>query len=72
MSKEEKYYSFQDILKVLGFDYEFDKKNKKYPFSKGKDNIYFSWGQIIIPKCGIWEMVKNKVSDINESPISEI
>lgn len=26
MSKEEKYYSFQDILKVIGFDYEFKKR----------------------------------------------
>lgn len=72
MSKEEKYYGFQDILKVIGFDYEFDKKNREYPFNRGKDNIYFSWGQIIIPKYGIWKMVNNKVSDINEAPISEI
>ena len=28
MNKEEKYYGFQDILRVIGFDYEFDKKNK--------------------------------------------
>lgn len=25
MSKEEKYYSFQDILEVIGFNYEFYK-----------------------------------------------
>ena len=70
MNKEEKYYVFQDILRVIGFDYEFDKKNKEYPFSRGKDNVYFSWGQIIIPKYGIWKMVNNKVSDINEARIS--
>ena len=29
MNKEEKYYGFQDILRVIGFDYEFDKKNKE-------------------------------------------
>lgn len=72
MKKEEKYYNFQDILKFLGFDYEFEKKDKQYPFHRGKDNVHFSWGQIIIPKYGIWEMVNNKISDINESPIYEI
>ena len=71
--KEVKYYSFQDILKFLSFDYEFDKKNNKiYPFNRGKENVHFSWGQIIIPKYGIWEMVNNKISDIKEELISEI
>lgn len=71
--KEVKYYSFQDILKFLSFDYEFEKKNNKiYPFHRGKENVYFSWGQIIIPKYGIWEMVNNKISDIDKAPISEI
>lgn len=72
MKSDEKYYNFQDILKFLSFDYEFDKKNKEYPFNRGKGNVYFSWGQIIIPKYGILEMVKNKISDIKEQPISEI
>lgn len=69
---KEKYYNFQDILKFLGFDYEFDRAAKIYPFNRGKENVYFSWGQIIIPRYGIWEMVKNKISDIEEYPISEI
>lgn len=29
-------------------------------------------GQVIIPKYGIREMVQNKISDINEKPLSEI
>lgn len=72
MDREEKYYNFQEILKILGFDYEFNKQNKTYPFNRGKENVYFSWGQIIIPKYGIWEMVNNKISDIKKEPISEI
>lgn len=71
MSREEKYYNFQSILKFLGFDCEFI-RSEEYPFTKGKENVYFSWGHIIIPKYGIWEMVKNKISDIKEEPISEI
>ena len=39
---EMKYYSFQEILKFLGFDYEFEKKNRKYPFNRGKE-VTFSW-----------------------------
>ena len=70
--KEEKYYSFQDILKFLNFDYEFEKKNKEYPFSRGKENVEFSWGQVLIPKYGIMKMVQNKISDIQEKPINEI
>ena len=38
-----RYYSFQNILKVIGFDYEFDKKNKEYPFNRGKDNTLRKW-----------------------------
>lgn len=72
MKKEEKYYNFQEILKFLGFDYEFDTKNKIYPFNRGKENVHLSWGQIIISRHGIWEMVNNKISDIKEEPISEI
>lgn len=69
---EDKYYSFQDILKFIGFDYEFNKKNPEFPFWKGRENVEFSWGQILIPKNGIREMVKNKIADINEKPLSEI
>ena len=70
--EEKKYYSFQDILKFLSFDYEFEKKNREYPFHKGKENIEFSWGQVLIPKYGIRQMVQNKVSDIDERPLKEI
>lgn len=69
---EDKYYNFQDILKFLSFDYEFKKKDREYPFHKGKDKVTFSWGQVLIPKTGILEMVQNKISDIKEQPIKEI
>lgn len=69
---EEKHYSFQDILEFLGFDYEFNKEEDQYPFNRNREDIYFSWGEIIIPKYGIKDMVKNKISDIEEKPISEI
>ena len=70
--EEKKYYGFQDILKFLSFDYEFEKPNAKYPFSRGKENVVFSWGQVLIPKYGIMQMVQNKISDIKEKPIEEI
>ena len=71
--KEEKYYNFQNIMKFLGFDYNFDKSNNKgYPFSRGKDNVEFGWGQILIPKYGIRQMVQNKISNIPDKPINEI
>ena len=69
---EMKYYSFQEILKFLGFDYEFEKKNRKYPFNRGKEEVTFSWGQILIPKYGIRKTVQNKISDIKETPITEL
>lgn len=67
----EKYYSFQEILKFLGFDYEFEHKNN-YPFTKNKEDVIFSWGQILIPKYGIRETVKNKLADVKEMPINEL
>ena len=70
--EEFKYYNFKEILKFLGFDYEFEKEHPQYPFSRGRDNVVFSWGQVLIPKYGIREMVQNKVSDIKEKPITEI
>lgn len=69
---ELKYYNFQDILKFIGVDYEFEKEHREYPFNRGKENVVFSWGQVLIPKYGIKEIVQNKVSDIKEMPISEI
>lgn len=72
LDKELKYYTFQDILEFLSFNFEFEKKNPRYPFNNGKENVEFSWGQVIIPKYGIREMVQNKISDIKEKPLSEI
>lgn len=43
LDKELKYYTFQDILKFLSFDYEFEKKVPCYPFNRGKENVEFSW-----------------------------
>ena len=69
---EKKFYSFQDILKFLSFDYKFETKSYGYPFNRKKEDVTFSWGQILIPKEGIREMVQNKISDIKEAPLSEI
>lgn len=69
---EEKYYNFQDILRFLGIEREFESKEKRYPFNMGKEKVEFSWGQILIPKYGIREMVKNKIYDIPENPLFEI
>lgn len=69
--KEEKYYNFKNILEFIGFEYEFENK-RQYPFNHKKDKVTFSWGQILIPKYGIREMVQNKISDKNEKPLSEI
>ena len=70
--EEQKYYNFKDILKFLSFDWEFEKTDRKYPFNRGRDVVTFSWGQVLIPKYGIRQMVQNKVSDIKDKPISEI
>lgn len=70
--EEKKYYTLQKILNFIGFDFEFERSDKKYPFNMGKECIEFSWGQVLIPKHGIDEMVQNKISDIKENPITEI
>lgn len=67
-----KYYSFQDILRFIGIDYQFEKEHKEYPFHRGKDKVVFGWGQILIPKYGIKETAQNKISDIPEKPIDKI
>ena len=73
MSKKEiRYYSFKEILEFLGFKRRFEDKNKKYPFNRGKENVAFSWGQVLIPKYGIREMVENKISNIDDAPLEEI
>ena len=70
--EKQKYYNFKDILKFISFDWEFEKNDRRYPFNRGRDSVTFSWGQVLIPKYGIRQMVQNKVSDIKEKPISEI
>lgn len=72
MSEEKKFYSFNEILKFIGIPYEFEKNNKEYPFNRGVENVTFGWGQILIPKKGIREVVQNKISDIKEIPLKEI
>lgn len=69
--EEKKIYSFKEILEFLGYDYEFE-KHKVYPFNRGRKNVTFSWGQILIPRTGIREVVQNKISDIKELPLKEI
>lgn len=71
MSEELKYYDLKNILKFLGIDYEFERKSR-YPFTKNPKQLSFSWGQILIPKYGIHEVVKNKISDVRDLPITEI
>ena len=70
--EERKYFVLDDILDWLGFEYHFNDKKPEYPFNRGKENVVFSWGQILIPKAGIRKTVENKISDIKELPISEI
>lgn len=71
MEEEKKFYTLTGILDFLGFAREFEHK-KPYPFNRNREDVTFSWGQIIIPKKGIREVVQNKISDIQELPIEEI
>ena len=71
MEKEKKYYDMDAIFDFLGFNDKFANK-EDYPFNRPRENVTFSWGQIIIPKTGIHEVVQNKISDIKELPINEI
>ena len=63
MAEEKKFYTLTGILDFLGFAREFENK-KPYPFNRNCEDVTFSWGQIIIPKKGIREVVQNKISDI--------
>lgn len=69
--EEAKYYNLQGILRFLNFDYKFQHE-KQYPFNRDPENLEFSWGQILIPKNGIKEMVQNKISDIKEYPLKKL
>ena len=65
------YMSSQDILNFIGFGYKFDTCHE-YPFNRDPKNVIFSFGQILIPKYGIREMVQNKIRDIKDTPINSI
>lgn len=69
--EDKKYYDMEDIFNFLGFNREFERK-EIYPFNRKPENLLFSWGQILIPRQGIREMVQNKISDIKEQPLKEI
>lgn len=72
MIKEKIYYNFKDILKWLGFYSAFEWK-KEYPFTKDPSNVSFSWGQILIPSYGIYDVVKHKIKDTtSQIPINEL
>ena len=71
MMDEKKYYSLAGILNFLSFPYKFEHKDG-YPFNRDPNDIQFSWGQILIPKKGIREMVRNKISDKKERPLKDI
>ncbi len=71
MEENKKYYGFNDILDFLCFNHKFDTKDD-YPFNRNPNDITFQWGQILIPKTGIREVVMNKISDIKDLPIKEI
>lgn len=73
IKKERNYYVLDDILDWLSFDWRFKENNKEYPFNRGKENVVFSWGQILIPRQGIRETVMNRLSDKpGKNPISDI
>ena len=71
MEENKKYYDFNEILDFLCFNYKFDTKDG-YPFNRNPNDITFQWGQILIPKTGIREVVMNKIYDIKDLPIKEI
>lgn len=68
---EKKYYVLSDIFNFLSYDNEFERK-KTYPFNRKPENLLFSWGQVLIPAQGIKQMIQNKISDIDETPLKEI
>lgn len=71
MNKEEiKYYNFENTTKWLNFAYFL---REEYPFNrKDLENIKAGWGMIIIPRKGIEETIKAKLSDKKEAPLKTI
>lgn len=69
--EDKKYYCFNDILEFIGIPYDFERA-KEYPFTRGVENVSFSWGQIIIPKQGIRETILSKLRDSKDCPLKEI
>lgn len=69
---ETHYYDFKDILRFLNLDKEFENRNRSYPFTLNKNEVEFSWGQVLIPKHGIRETVQNKISNITDRPLNTL
>lgn len=71
MMEDKKYYCFNEILKFIDIPDDFERA-KEYPFTRGVDNVSFSWGQIIIPKQGIRETILSKLTDSENCPLKKI
>lgn len=74
--EDKKYYCFNEILKFIDIPHDFERA-KEYPFTRGVDNVSFSWGQIIIPKQGIRETILSKLKlskleDSKDCPLKKI
>ena len=74
MSKEVKYYGFEEILKKLNLYHDFNNKHEYLPqvFNHKIEEFDFSWGEIIIPKKGIRETVMNALSKNAEKILDEL
>lgn len=74
MSKEVKYYNFEEILKKLNLYHDFNNKHEYLPqvFNHKIEEFDFSWGEIIIPKKGIRETVMNALSKNTEKILDEL
>lgn len=74
MSKEVKYYNFEEILKKLNLYHDFNNKHEYLPqvFNHKIEEFDFSWGEIIIPKKGIRETVMNALSKKAEIVLNEL
>lgn len=74
MSKEVKYYGFEEILKKLNLYHDFNNKHEYLPhvFNHKIEEFDFSWGEIIIPKKGIRETVMNALSKNTEKILDEL
>lgn len=70
MEKELKYYGFSGIMKFLNFAYFL---KEEFPFNqKDLENIKCNWGMLLIPRKGIEEVIQNKISGKEETPLKEL